>query len=272
MSAWSNIEISAEDPEIIAIDKIEKSLGEIPQHILQIRNLITRFEVCHFKIDQHLKKIKDSIFGLSPVIEPESIGANHIRMGEDASKKDKTGRSLLGLQYLIAVKRWLSDDPGNKKSKNYDEEIDEKVTEWLGSKTPGKEKLIRLLIARMTWDWKSYEELTKGEKLEGLKYQVCTMDICHYAFPENLNKLLQGIGKMKQAEGFEGCGDYNEEIREFLGAEFSGLYNRMKTNRHKSKNDIDGKESLKYWLVACFAKTLKEQLGIKKRLPIPGIE
>jgi len=58
MKAWSNIQISPEDPEIIEINNLEKNLGKLSDKVCQIRELITRFEVCHFKYQQHLRKIK----------------------------------------------------------------------------------------------------------------------------------------------------------------------------------------------------------------------
>ena len=53
MNAWSNIEVSTDDPEIKLIDQIEKTLELIPSNVQQIRKLITGLEVCHFKIQKH---------------------------------------------------------------------------------------------------------------------------------------------------------------------------------------------------------------------------
>jgi hypothetical protein len=55
MKAWSNIQISPQDPEIVKINNLENNLGELPDKINKIRELITRFEVCHFKYQQHIK-------------------------------------------------------------------------------------------------------------------------------------------------------------------------------------------------------------------------
>lgn len=56
MDSWSNIQISPQDSEIININEFEKNLGELPEKVKRIRELITRFEACHFKYKQHLKK------------------------------------------------------------------------------------------------------------------------------------------------------------------------------------------------------------------------
>jgi hypothetical protein len=64
MKAWSNIQISPQDPEIVKINNLEKKLGELPDKVYKIRELISRFEVCHFKYQQHLRKIKGSIIDL----------------------------------------------------------------------------------------------------------------------------------------------------------------------------------------------------------------
>jgi hypothetical protein len=76
LSEWSNIEVSPKDSEIIEIDKLEETLGKIPNNVQKIRELITRFEVCHFKYQQHFKHIKDSILNLRPNVEPTQIGSN----------------------------------------------------------------------------------------------------------------------------------------------------------------------------------------------------
>ena len=107
MSYWSNIEISPQDSEIIEIDKLEKTLGKISENVHKIRELITRFEVCHFKYQQHFKHIKASILNLKPSVKSTKIGANHISKGKDVVKNDKTGRSILGQQYVNSLLKWL---------------------------------------------------------------------------------------------------------------------------------------------------------------------
>ena len=109
MNAWSNIEISPQDPEIIEIGKLEKTQGNISKNVRKIRELITRFEVCHFKYQEHLDHIKASLFDLKPVVAPIRIGSNHISKGKTAAGRDKTGRSIQGLQYVTALWKWLDD-------------------------------------------------------------------------------------------------------------------------------------------------------------------
>lgn len=73
MNVWSNISISSKDPEIIKINELEARLGKIPDIVYKIRELITRQEVCHFKYQQHIKKIKDSIINFEPDVVPDKI-------------------------------------------------------------------------------------------------------------------------------------------------------------------------------------------------------
>lgn len=107
MKAWSNIEVSDHDSEVIRINALEKKLGKLPMHICQIRELITRFEACHFKVRQHLCHIKFAITHLQVQINPDAIGKNHIRHGADAWKNDETQRSRMGQQYIEVIKTWL---------------------------------------------------------------------------------------------------------------------------------------------------------------------
>jgi len=90
MDPWSNIEVSSQDTEITEIDKFEDTLDNIPSPVRKIRELITRFEVCHFKYEQHLKYINDSIVNLEPNTDPSKIGSNHINKGENGWENDKT--------------------------------------------------------------------------------------------------------------------------------------------------------------------------------------
>jgi len=114
MDAWSNIEISPDDPEIIAIDELEKALGDLPLHIRNIRELITRFEMCHFKYQQHCRYLKESNACLYPVKNCSRIGTNHISNGEKAPRRETTGRSTAGQRYIKALNKWLEvvDQPG----------------------------------------------------------------------------------------------------------------------------------------------------------------
>jgi len=266
MNTWSNISISPDDPEIRDIDKYEEYLENIPADATRIRELITRFEVCHFKYKQHIKNINNSITNRKANIIPENIGKNHLRNGENAWKADKTGRSILGQRYIWALNKWLGEDSEIKESDNIIP-LFQQIANWLGKKNPVKERLVRILQARLAWDWKTYEELLKGEETKEQELQVCRIDVCHYAFPENINLLLMGIGKMKPVKEFEGCGSCNSEIKLFVEKEFILLNDQLKSIAQTGQ--VNKKERIKVWLMACFAKTLKEQTGLK--YPLNGL-
>lgn len=260
MNAWSNIEVSPHDPEIIQINHLEEKLGKLPDKVRQIRELITRFEVCHFKYHHHLKKIKDSVLSLEPVTDPSEIGINHIQKGEEAWKNDRTGRSKTGQQYLWAIRRWLDEDPQIENLAHYNQKLGKKTEKWLGNKNPEKKRLTRLLLARLMWDWKSYEELKKGGDLEELELQICRMDICHYAFPANIDLVLQAIGEMKPVKNFEGCGTFNATIRSWIKKELSSLRAILQFLIDGSQSDKN--ELIKAWLLTCLIKTIKEQVHL----------
>lgn len=264
MNCWSNIEISTEDSEIIEINNFEETLGDLPENVLKVRELIRRFEVCHFKYKEHLEHIKDSIRSLTPNIDPTNIGAYHISKGRDALKNDKTGRSIVGQQYLDSLIDWLGDCP-KENSEYINDELNQQVAKWLRGKSQDKERIVRLLIARLMWDWKSYEKYHQEVEHKSLKLQVCRMDICHYAFAKHLDLLIQGIGRMKPVDNFEGCGTFNADIKTYVKDQFSILcdYIKSKTN----KNNLEKNEPTRIWLAASLAKTLKEQTGLKSSLP-----
>lgn len=263
MSVWSNIEISPQDSEIIEIDKFRETLGDVSENVQKIRELIRRFEVCHFKYKEHLKQINDSILNLKPYVDPANIGSHHISKGKDVLNDDKTGRSLIGQQYLCSLMNWLGEYQENSDYNN--DELERQITKWLGDKNPDKERLVRLLIARLIGDWKSYEAYQQGGEYKELEMQVCRMDICHYAFPKHLDLLLQGIGRMEPIDHFEGCGSFNTEMKTYVEDQFSVLCDYLKADI--KENNLKQKKKIKLWLIASLAKILKEQIGLKKSLP-----
>jgi hypothetical protein len=260
MKLWSNIETNANDPEIAEIDKIETLLVEIPRNVIQIRELITGFEVCHFKYLQHIKYIKKSIKNLHPNIELQRIGAHHIRQADVEWKKDKTGRSFTGQQDVIAIEKWIDTGYGAVGHENMDARFEKKIWNRLGKKEPEKERLAKLLIARLKWDWESYEKLLKGDENDELEYQVCRMDICHYNFPVNMDSIIEAIGKLQPVKGFEGCGSYSGEIKDIIEKEVKQL--NMQLDTLNADTDLNIDQLSRKWLIASFAKTLKEQAGL----------
>ena len=270
MNSWSNIQISTPDSEIIKINDFEKRLGELPDKVKRIRELITRFEVCHFKYRLHLKKIKDSIIVLNPNVDTTKIGINHIQHGENVLNTDTTGKSLIGQQYIWALKEWLNDNSKNDALYKYDKKFGQQIKKWLGDDNSDKLRLVKLLLARLTWDWTFYEKLQHGGDYKDLEFQICRMDICHYAFPNNLDLLIKGIGQMKAIEDkrFEGCGSYNTEIKAYLEKEFLDLNNILKS--FQVKNELSKNDLIRTWLFLCLIKTIKENIEIS--IPIIGIE
>lgn len=266
MNAWVNIEISPDNTEIRQIDKYEKKLATLSPDIQKIRELITRLELCHFKSKQHVTYIKESITTLKPVINLEQIGTHHVSKGKKAIKLDTTGRSILGLKYIEALTYWLNNTSETNQSEYDDKTLEKKIHSWLGQKTPDKEKLVKLVIARITGDWETYEILEKGEKHKGLIFQACRIDTCHYTFPNNLDLLLKGIGNLNPYPEFEGCGSYSKEIKNSAKDEFLALNHRLEELLSFSNPNID--TMITIWLTACLAKTIKEQVGLETPLKI----
>ena len=272
MNAWINIEVLPNDEEIAAIDQMEQALGNIPKRIHQIRELITRFESCHFKYQQHYRHIVESIAMLSPVVRVSKIGSNHPSHGGNAWRNDTTGRSRIGQQYIEALHSWLDEDsshnggvPGQETLK-----LRQRVNVWLGDRSEEKVGLVRMLLGRLLWLWQPMEEYRRGDKLSDLEYQAERTDICNYAFPQNIKRLIQAIGKQKPVDAFDGCGTFNVETRSFISEEFSKLCEWLKADALGNDLGLGEKEPMKVWLVACLAKTLKESVHLSYPLPQIG--
>lgn len=259
MNAWMNIEVSPDDKEIAEIDRLEDVLGNIPGHIRQVRELITLFETCHFKYQQHCRHIMESIAVLHPVVDVGRIGSSHPRHSGGAWKNDTTGRSRIGHHYILALRSWLGEDPAEHDGTAG---FKQRVRLWLGERGKSKDMLVRMLLARLLY--RSVEEYRRGGEWKILEYQIESTDICNYAFPGNLERLLQGIGKLQPVEAHDGCGTFNDEIRSFMIREFLKLCEWLKSDIPDT--GFGKKEPARIWLVACFAKTIKEQIHLTDTL------
>ncbi|MDP6627620.1 MAG: hypothetical protein QGG50_06940 [Methanopyri archaeon] len=132
--AWANTVVAPDDEEVAVIDRMEQNLGELPGDVVKIRELITRFEICHFKVQRHYRNILRSIAELRPVIDSDLIGAHHPRNVGDAWRKDTTGRSEVGMRYITALRSWLGEDVSDDLEGLT--ELKERVDKLLGEKEP----------------------------------------------------------------------------------------------------------------------------------------
>jgi len=70
---------------------------------------------------------------------------------------------------------------------------------------------------------------------------------------------------MKPVENFEGCGSCNNIIKTYIEKQFS-ILNDMLINM----KGADQSDKYKFWLIACLAKTVKEQAGLLKPILFGG--
>jgi len=259
MKAWNNIEVSSDDKEIAAIDRMEQTLRKIPKQVYKVRELITRFEVCHFKYQRHYRHILESIAALNPTVDVDGIGLCHPRHGEEAIKNDATGRSKIGQQYISGLRTWLGEAPDTSNSSQ--DKTTQRVAAWLGERNDTKGRLVRLLLARLLYQ--PLEDYCRGGKFEKLEYHVMATDICSYSFPENLEQVIQAIGELKPVKNFKGCGTYNTEIESFISKEFERLCSWLNDKPNQDLR-LGQKGLIKVWLVACLAKTIKEQVHLNE--------
>jgi hypothetical protein len=265
MDAWSNIEVSPDDREILSIEHRERTLGSMSEEIYKIRELITRFEVCHFKYQKHYRYIIKSITELKPAVDTDSIGANHLRHGEKAPENDTTGRSRVGRQYIAALCFWLEQTDGlPDDSQN---EMNRLVALWLGERNAVKKKLVNMLLDRLLYRLEGYNYC----KMTELEYQVMRTDICCYAFPRNIEKTIRAIGKLSPVETFDGCGTTNAEIKLFAGRRLKELCQWLKEDGTDNAVMLGKKNPVRIWLTACLAKTIKEQIQALDPIPDPPL-
>jgi hypothetical protein len=130
----------------------------------------------------------------SPDKKPEKDSS---MKNETALRKDKTGRYILGQQYVWALINWLADYPPLNLSGFSTNEIYTNTSNWLGNKSPQKEKLVRIVVAKLTHDWKSLKKFNHTSENKRLSCFAYSMEIWNITFPEKLDLLLKDIGKIE---------------------------------------------------------------------------
>ena len=273
---WSNLWESADDDETARIDRLESELGDISGSAREVRQLITRFEPCHFKCLHHFQQILRSIDSLEAAAAPELIGAAHPRHGPSASEGDPTGRSRSGREYIDSMRRWLGEGeeggepPETPAGGEMGGEVAGRTHDLLGPPDPTKEKLVRRLLDRLLW---RFEERAEGwEQETELEHQIDRTDICHSSFPRNLELVLSGIGKMTPDPDFSGCGSVDEETAAELRSRYEALCAWIAGDTELAAGEPVERTPTKAWLVACLSKTIKEQCGLEGALDVAGLK
>ncbi len=140
------------------------------------------------------------------------------------------------------------------------------VTKLLGERNNEKERLVELLIKRLLW--KPNERHCLGVQLDQLQDQIERTDICHYTFPDNIERVLAGIGSLAPAKDFQGCGSCNSKIKREVSVWYQQLCKWINGEPGYLDRVLGKKNNMKIWLAACLAKTLKEQVGLINKLPL----
>lgn len=265
---WANIGIEQPDNEILEIYRLEQHIGTLPQEAKEIRSLITRLEICHFKFERHVLRIIESIGRMKVDFDLNSIGSSHPKSGENAWRADSTGRSRKGQEYIWILQMWLVGEHFSEKDpRDIPRSLFEIVYSALGDRDEHKEALVSALLDRLLWKFET-ERKSLPEEFELLANQIDRTDICHYSFPENVERMIEAIGKLEPLSDFEGCGSFDEERRQMGQRYFSALTAWLQDRRSETEVMLGERTLLKKWLVACLGKTLKELAGLRESMPL----
>jgi hypothetical protein len=229
----------------------------------EIHELIAKFEVCNVKYQQYLERLKRSDSRSHPIDDLHMPNLKPDSKNEVGWRKDKTGRCLMGQQYLWALLNWLTDYPSVDASDYFNNNLSRQVLYWLGDKNPEKEKIVRLLIAGMTSDWYSYKRLQHGIKNKKLKYEISRIDIFNYTFPDYLDNLIINIGDIKPDMEPGEYGKVTTDTKTIIEDEFIVLCNYLKSKNFSIDHlNLSKNEVLQLWLIASLTKSLKGKVGL----------
>jgi hypothetical protein len=191
---------------------------------------------------------------------------NHTK-AESIWRNDKTGQNFLGQQYLWALLNWLADLPRVPESDYCSRELRRQVSIWLGPKNPEKTRFIRIMISKLTYDWKSLKKLQHKGEYKLLEYQTSQIDIFHHAFPKNLDALLERIGGINPLTEPEERNSIDREDKTRIEHEFLILCHYINSDAPPHNfMPLDKDDLIKVWLITSLTKTLKEQSGLNHLL------
>jgi len=256
LEPWANLGLDQPDAEIGEIHRMELRAHPLPPVALRIRELITRLEICHFKVARHIGRIVEAIGSLRLDLNPADIGRAHPRCGEYAWRNDRTGVSRRGQEYIWALQMWLADTASSEAdSRRVPRELAERVNGALGNKNASKVRLVSALVDRLVL---RADRQPLPPELGSFWLQIEATDICHYAFPVNLERMIEGIGRLQPVPEFVGCGSFDEARRELAREAVRALRVWLRGEPSRLADQLGDRTPLKAWLVACLAKTLKE--------------
>ena len=267
MDEWSNIYLTHPDEELKRIYRMERKACPIPHKAKIIRNLITRLEVCHFKLERHIMKIIESIGQMNPELDPDTIGHSHPKAGEDAWRKDSTGRSRRGQEFIRILQMWFEGAHyPEENSRGIPRSLLWKVYDDLGAQNDTKSTLISALLDRLLWKFEEDRRQIPEEFAE-LREQIDRTDICHYSFPANVERMICAIGRLEPVSDFEGCGSFDNERRRLAEEYFHALCTWLLAKKSSLDTQLGNRTPAKEWLAACLAKTLKDHIGLEEPMP-----
>ncbi len=187
LAPWANLGLPQADAEIARIHQMEQRAGPLPPVAHAIRELITRFEICHFKIERHLQRIIQAISEMCLDLDPAAIGRSHPKSGPTAWRTDRTGRSRQGQEFIWLLQMWLADEPYSEEDpRAIPRSLFEEVKRALGKPDAQKSRLVEALLNRLLL---KPDRRTLPAELAGFWLQIEATDICHYAFPSNFHYL-----------------------------------------------------------------------------------
>jgi hypothetical protein len=108
---------------------------------------------------------------------------------------------------------------------------------------------------------------TLAQEAKEIRSLITRLEICHYSFPENIERVIEAIGKLEPVSDFEDCGSFDEERLQFSQRYFSDLTAWLQGRKSETEEMLGERNHLKEWLVACLAKTLKELAGLRESIP-----
>lgn len=262
---WENIGATTLDEEMAILGEMEAKLSPLSPNISDIRTLISKWHLCHFKSPRRLARLI-YIIGAVDIEADLTDLEQELPFAEDTNLPQRA--QLIGDQ-IAALKGWLD----NRNLFHYMPEVRpvaQEVYRKLGKRSPLKDAQVEWLLTVLPWG--AEEKLPPGDftpETRRIYEQISETLACAYSYFQLLALVLDVIGRGIAAQNLASCATFDEELlyiaQNYYLALWCWLHPHAKAEplaeEFLSTGEILGERSeTKLWLTASLAKTIWGQL------------
>lgn len=248
-SSWVNCALTT-DPEIEAIDRMEDTLGVVPEGARHVRALISTFELCHHDAAHRIDNILDAIDALDT---DKGFGTRPVGRAHPAEQVWREAMARVDARAVNAdpLRRWQLERVVEKIRSVLDPT---QTYTWLLLRDDGtyRDTCPEAHLSDQEHWLETVKTMLHDPEELSLALAIDMLWPCHWRFKENLQIVLDAIdGELRPKEPFTACG---------RNIEMTPLRERVERTCERLQK-LGRPGSVQQWLAASLDKTLRLQLS-----------